>query len=288
MESTLKHRRCILCLALLCLFSTATSGSTSPGKRSRSARDVNAIGHRTIAYELADRWYSRQKEKEMGAKLSSDLEQTTSLVHDPSIGAYVNRLAQTIAANSDARFPISVQIIDSDEVYALTIPAGYQYITRGLLLRLENEGELASALARGIAHTALRSAMNEAARATLARILSIPLTGPDPSTSNAEAVGLAGPLILSKIRTAEEADADYFGIQYLYKSGYDPECFSRFVQTVWPSSPSAKSLAAAFSPFPPLNERLHALEREIRDILPKQDGAVNKHPGVHRFPKSEK
>jgi beta-barrel assembly-enhancing protease len=228
-------------------------GSSSQIKRSDSDRDIGAIGHRKLAGRRNQDQSLLDVEKRMGEQLSSNLERTTSLLRDSRISAYVEQLARTVAQNSDARFPIAVRIIDSEEVYALTLPGGYQYITRGLLLRIGNEGELASVLARGIAHTALRSALNGM---RLRR-------DEDPSLRV---------LVYeknNKFERNEELNADYFGIQYLYKSGYDPGCFLTVIQTVWTNNP-----AQAFSAFPPVPERLEALEEEIRDILPKRDGAV--------------
>ncbi|MFZ3266309.1 MAG: M48 family metalloprotease [Terriglobales bacterium] len=213
--------------------------------------------------------------------MASNFERSTPLLRDPVTADYIERLTHSVAQNSDTRFPITVRIIDSEEVVAFTLPAGYQYITRGLLLRTANEGELVSVLARGIAHTALRSAMREATKEAVARIANTPLIfGPSdkntpPSSSTVR--------WLLKTKWEDEFDADYFGLQYLYKSGYDPECFLNFVQTVWPADPSGKPAATALSQFPPLPERLKALQDEISDVLPKRDGGVTNTPAFADF-----
>lgn len=258
--------------------------SPSIRKRSKTDRDIDAIGHRTIAYGPAN-WYSLENEKEIGGKLSSTLEKSTALLRDSRVSAYLDRLTQTIAQNSDVQTPITVRVIDSGEVYAVTLPGGYQYITRGLLLQVDNEGELASLIARGIAHSALHSAMKEYTRAALAsisvRTISVAQAPLAISTSDA---GLAIPLMLLKMRRDDELDADYFGVQYLYKAGYDTECFTRFIQTMWPASSAAGNPPAkSFSSFPPLSERLDALRKEGADILPKQDGAVTSTPEFANF-----
>ncbi len=267
-------------LLAVSLITIPALGSSSPKKRSKSDRDIGAIGHRKIA-NVDPTWYSPETEKQIGARWSASFEQSNPILRDPTVETYVGRLTHTVAQNSDAQqIPITVRIIDSKEVYAFTFPAGYQYISRGLLLRIANEGELASVLARGIAHTALRSAMRQATKEAVAKIATTPIIfgpsdkNPPPSSST----------VLWLLRTKRDAefDADYFGLQYLYKSGYDPACLVSFVQTVWADDPS-KSMATAPSPFPPLPERLDALQKEINEILPKRDGAVTNTPEFADF-----
>jgi beta-barrel assembly-enhancing protease len=279
-----------LLLTVVLFSSPAFGSSASTRKRSKSDRDIDAIGHRTIPYGTAPldiaNWYSLGKEKEIGGKLSSSLERSTALLRDARTAVYLERLAQMIAQNSDAQMPITVRVIDSEEVYALTLPGGYQYITRGLLLRIGSEGELASVLARGIAHTALRSAMRDYTHEAMLRAASIPVifVGQGVPVNNTSDSGLGVPLTLLKFKRAEELDADYFGVQYVYKAGYDTECFIRFILTVWPaSSASGNPPVKAFSTFPTLSERLEALRKETTDILPKRDGAVTATPEFADF-----
>jgi predicted Zn-dependent protease len=250
------------------------ASSSSDGKRTNTNRDINAIGHRVIGYPTGlGNWYSLDKEKEMGAQFSAAFETSTPVLHDSLTQSYLDRVVQTINSNSDSQLPTTVRVIDTQDSYALTLAGGYQYISRGLLLQLQNEGELAAALARGIAHTALRSATGEVTRAGLMKVATMPpifvgqgglagSTDPDRGVQ----------LMLLSFERRDESWADYFGIQYLYKSGYAPECFIAFVQKAWP--PLGEPTARAFSPFPPVAERVKALEKEIRDILPKESTAI--------------
>jgi predicted Zn-dependent protease len=160
-----------LALAFVVAFlSSPVLGSSVPlRKRSNSDRDIAAIGHRRIACsgKCIGNWYSIEQEKQIGAQLSASLGQSAPLLRDPMVTTYLEGLAKTMAQNSDTQMFITVLVTDDESVYALTLPGGYQYISRGLLLRLHSEGELASVLARGIAHTALRSATREYTLANL-------------------------------------------------------------------------------------------------------------------------
>jgi predicted Zn-dependent protease len=248
--------------------------SSSDKKRAKAYRDINAIGHRVIGYPSGyGNWYSVDKEKEIGIQISAAFEKSIPLLQDSTTQGYLDRLAQTIARNSDSQLPITIRVIDSEDSYALTLLGGYQCVSRGLLLQLKNEGELAAAIARGVAHTALRSATGEATRANL-MAMTVPLIfmGPGGFANSTSDPDLTVPLALLKFRRDDESAADYIGVQYLYKSGYAPECFISFIQKAWLQS--GRATAKAFSPFPLLTERLQALQREISEILPKRSGAI--------------
>jgi len=264
-------------LAVLILAAFSVVSYASPDKKKPKAyRDINAIGHRVIGYQSAyGNWYSLDKEKQVGAQLSADYERSTPLVHDGATQEYLDRLTQTISQNSDTQFPITTRVVDSEDSFAQTLAGGYQYISRGLLLQMENEGELAAVIARGIAHTSLRSATGLATRAIMMKAMTVPVIfgGPDgPIATSTSDKDLSVPLTFLKFSRDDESAADYFGVQYLYKSGYSPECFTSFIQKVWP--PQAQPIAKAFSSFPPLPERLEALRTEINEILPKQTTAI--------------
>jgi predicted Zn-dependent protease len=257
------------------------SYSSDDSRNPKAYRNINAIGHRVIGYPVGvGNWYSLDTEKKMGAQASAAFEKSTPVLRDSPTDSYLDKLRQVIARNSDAQLPITIRVIDSGDSYALTFAGGYQYITRGLLLQLQNEGELAAAIARGVAHTALRSPTGLASRAALMKTAGIPVIGVDPPVQSTDP-DLANTLGLLSFKRKDEFAADYFGIQYLYKSGYAPECFTSFIQKAWP--PSARTVAQAFSSFPPLTKRLDALQKEINDILPKQDGAVTNTENFEAF-----
>jgi len=106
--------------------------------------------------------------------------------------------------------------------------------------------------------------------------------GVDPPVQSTDP-DLANTLGLLSFKRKDEFAADYFGIQYLYKSGYAPECFISFIQKAW--SPSARTVAQAFSSFPPLTKRLDSLQTELNEILPKQDGAITNTEDFEAFRK---
>jgi predicted Zn-dependent protease len=228
-----------LLVTVLTLTGFSIASHASPKKtQAKAYRDINAIGHRVFGFQSGlGNWYSLEREKQIGAQLSAEYEKSAPLIHDDAMQAYLDCLVQTISQNSDTKFQIAIRLVDSEDSFALTLAGGYQYVSRGLLLQMENEGELAAVIARGIAHTSLRSATGLATRATLVKAMDIPLIqlGSDGSfSSRTSDRDVAIPLTYLKYSRDDEFAADYFGIQYLYKSGYSPECFVSFIQKVWP------------------------------------------------------
>jgi predicted Zn-dependent protease len=80
--------------------------------------------------------------------------------------------------------------------------------SRGLLLGIESEGELASALAKGIAHTALRSDTKIATKVQMMQLSTVPIA----SSGKGSAPNIGVPLVELKARREAELDADYFGV----------------------------------------------------------------------------
>lgn len=235
-------------------------------RRSKSDRDINAIGHRQIVRGNDRKFISSpDKEKQLGAQFFTELEHSAKLITDSAINSYLSELTQKIQRNSDATTPIRVVVVDNNTVSACTSPGGYQYITRGLLAHAESEGELAAVLAHGIAETALQLPTRQRLRHALLSIVA-------PTVFSTAEVFSCTSLFASPLSSgalpSDELDVDYFGVQYLYQSGYDPQCYLSFVQWIWPSGPGSKSVA--LSRFPPTVERLKTLRKEITDILPQR------------------
>ena len=173
-SSYLTGKLAISTLALCCLanaFPAVPAPQTNP---SRPNEDISAIGHRTVGKGV--NLYSLEREQKLGEQMNKEVELASRLLDDPVVTEYVNRIVQKIALNSDARIPITIRVIDSDVPDGFTMPGGFQYINTGLILQTESEGELAGLLARGVAHTALRSSTILATQGELMQLATIPLT----------------------------------------------------------------------------------------------------------------
>jgi predicted Zn-dependent protease len=201
-------------------------------KGSGGKNDIDAIGNRNIGGRGLGNWYSLEKEIAMGKQYAQEVESSVKLVQDPVVNEYVNRIGQNIVRNSDAKVPFTIKVVDSDEVNAFALPGGFFYVNSGLLLAADDEAELAGVMAHEIAHVAARHATRQMTRSQLANLGSIPLIfmGGWAGYAIRSAAGFALPMTFLTFSRGFEAEADYLGLEYMYKTGYDPQAFVSFFE----------------------------------------------------------
>jgi beta-barrel assembly-enhancing protease len=233
--------------------------------------DVDAIGNRKIGGRGLGNWYSVESEIRMGKSYAQQVESGSKVITDPVIAEYVNRIGQNIVRNSDAQVPFTIKVIDSDEINAFALPGGFFYVYTGLILAADEEAELAGVMAHEIAHVAARHATRQLTRSQYANIGTLPLIfmGGGVGYAVRAAAGFGLPVTFLKFQRGFEAEADYLGLQYMYKSGYDPSAFISFFEKIQAQEKRKPgSLAKAFSSHPQTPDRIEASQKEIATILP--------------------
>lgn len=233
--------------------------------------DVSAIGNRHVG---GIDWYSTETDIKIGKTYAQQIEQSMKFITDPVVTEYVNRIGQNLVRNSDAKVPFTIKVVDSDEINAMALPGGFFYVNSGLILAADNEAELAGVMAHEIAHVALRHGTRGQTRADIANIMSIPLifVGGGIGYAARQVAGIGLPMTFLKFSRGFEAEADYFGVQYMYKAGYDPNQFVNFFEKIQAQEKKKPgSLAKAFSTHPQTPDRIEKTQEEIATILPPRD-----------------
>jgi hypothetical protein len=246
-------------------------------KHDGGKNDVNAIGNRKVGGRGLGDWYSLESEMRMGKQYAQEVEATSKLIRDPVITEYVNRIGQNLVRNSDAQVPFTIKVIDSDEVNAFALPGGFFYVNTGLILAADEESELAGVMAHEIAHVAARHATRQMTRAQWANIGTIPLifVGGGIGYAVRSAAGLGLPLTFLSFSRNFESEADYLGLQYMYKAGYDPNAFVQFFEKLQAREKKKPgTLAKAFSTHPQTPDRISKSQDEISRILPAKQQYV--------------
>src|SRR5437899_9146946 len=136
-------------------------------------KNPEEIGNREVGKGV--NFYSLEKEIGLGKQLAQEVERQAKVIDDPIIAEYVNRVGQNLVRNSDAKVPFTIKVLDSEEVNAFALPGGFFFVNSGLVMKAENEAELAGVVAHEIAHVAARHGTREATRGQVANLATIPL-----------------------------------------------------------------------------------------------------------------
>jgi beta-barrel assembly-enhancing protease len=238
-----------------------------------SKEDVDAIGNRGVGKGV--NFYSIEKEIALGKGLAQEVERSSKLIDDPVVTEYVNRVGQNLVRNSDARVPFTIKVIDSDEVNAFALPGGFFYVNSGLILRAQEESELAGVMAHEISHVTARHGTRNATKGEIMQLASIPAMIFIPYSMAGyamyEGLNLAIPLTFLKFSRDAEREADFLGLQYMYKAGYDPNSFVTFFERIQADEKRRPgTIPKVFSTHPPTPDRIEAAQKEIARILPNK------------------
>jgi predicted Zn-dependent protease len=249
---------CLLAILLLSPVAFAKSKPKDP------MHDPAQIGTRDVGKGV--NFYSIEREMALGKEMAQEAELESKMVDDPVVTEYVNRLGQNLVRNSDAKVPFTIKVVDSDEVNAFALPGGFMFVNTGLLLKTDNEAELAGVLAHEIGHVAARHGTRQATRGQLINYGSIPLIfmGGWAGYAIRQAASLAIPMGFMKFSRGMEAEADMLGLQYMYRAGYDPNEFVNFferIESLEKAKPGAVS--RLFSTHPMTRDRIRAAQKEI-------------------------
>lgn len=231
-------------------------------------KDPDQIGNRDVGKGL--NFYSIEKEIALGKQLAQDVERQAKVIDDPVIAEYVNRVGQNLVRNSDAKVPFTIKVLDTEDINAFALPGGFFFVNSGLILKADSEAELAGVMAHEIAHVAARHGTRQASRGEMAQLMTIPLIfmGGWTGYGIQQAAQVAIPVGFLHFSRAFESEADMLGLQYMYKTGYDPEAFVDFfekIQSLEKKKPG--TLGKFFSDHPPTGDRIVKVQKDIQTML---------------------
>jgi predicted Zn-dependent protease len=256
----------IALLAVLCL-------AALPARGGDDKKDVDEIGNRKVAHRSI---ISEEKEIAYGKQFATEVERSAKLLSDPVVNEYINRVAQNVARNSDLKIPLTVKVIDDPTINAFALPGGFLYVNTGLILAAEEEDQVAGVMAHEIAHVAARHWASQMTKMTFAQFATIPLIFVPMSypvyLGVSQAMNFGIPMAFYKFSRGAESEADYLGIQYMYKAGYDPNSYVTFFGKVMEEERRVPgSVPSVFMDHPPTGDRIIKSEEEIKQILPKRE-----------------
>jgi predicted Zn-dependent protease len=252
------------------------SGDDDKFYHGKGINDINAIGDRNVGCNRGlGNWYTLDSQVRMGQEFAQQVEQTSHLITDPVVNEYVNRVGQNLTRNSDSKLPFTIKVLDVEEPNAFALPGGYMFVNAGTLLMADDESELAGVMAHEIGHVAACHAARGATRSTMAQLAMIPvviMTGGLAGIGVNQAANFGIPAVFSKFGRNFEAQADYLGVQYAYKAGYDPNGMINFFEKLQALEKRRPGFAMKlYGDHPQTPDRITKSQQEIGTILPPRE-----------------
>ena len=256
---------------LLLQVAVATAQSVAQRQPKNAKKDVTKIGNRGVgkAFNL----YSLNDDIKMGRDYAKQVEASETIVKDPVVAEFVNRLAQDIARNSDAKVPVTAKVILSDQIKSFALPGGQIYFNPALILLAGDESERAGVMGHEVAHVAARHGTRNQSRAQTAQLIGgliAELSGNKRNLVYAIA-NVALPMAFFKFSRKFEKQADFLGVPYLYATGYDPMGMVQFFERLAALSKRKRgAIATLFKTPPPSPKRIRLTQQTINELLPDQ------------------
>lgn len=229
---------------------------------------------------------SKKAEVQMGQGIAAKIPGATPLVNDPELQQYVNRVGKWIALQTERpNLAWRFGVIDTDTINAFATPGGYILITRGLLMMLHDESELAGVLAHEISHTVRKHALRTIRKQSLADI------GRKRLNKMAENKGSGNYKYLVNSSTEafsrgldkkDEYAADRMGVVLAARAGYEPFGMATVLQRLSAINPKDTKLALMFNTHPDPDKRLQKLMESVGIQL---DAYAKQPRGKERFQK---
>ncbi len=198
-------------------------------------------------------------------------------VLDPELVAYVQEVGQRVAAEADRELPYEFKVLNSSVPNAWALPGGKLAINRGLLTELRSEAELAAVLGHEVTHSAARHGASRQSQAVLLQgavlaggIATRVATGRDDYATVALLGGMVGAQLITQRYSREaEREADYYGMMYMHRAGYNPRGAVELQETFVRLSEgrdSAGFAAGLFASHPPSQERVRNNRRTLEEL----------------------
>lgn len=228
---------------------------------------------------------SEQQERELGSKNYGPYRQAQGgdYVADPGVSAYVQRVGKRLARQADRKLPYEFKVINDGTPNAWALPGGKIALNRGLLTELKSEAELAAVIGHEIVHAAARHTARSMERGLLFQgaLLAAGVALSDSDFAQAGMLGAQLGVVAGQQHYSREAEreADYYGMQYMLRAGYDPAAAVDLQRTFVRLSEGQEPgwIDGLFASHPPSPERVEN-NRKLVAELGNPGGEIGREP----------
>lgn len=236
--------------------------------------DLNKIfGTAKKTTELGEK--DLEEELELGEQMAATLLGVAALGSRQAEQDYVARVGHWVAAHSSRPdLPWRFGVLDDDTINAFAAPGGHVFITRGLLLQLSSEAELAGVLAHEIAHVTRKHHLDAIRKAAGMEVASGVLgiaAGLRRRTSRREqaigerVLGATRELYAKGLDRDDEHEADRWALTYMARAGYDPFAYAAVLQWLESIAAEDSQVALLFTTHPDPGTRLEHITHLLVD-----------------------
>jgi predicted Zn-dependent protease len=165
-----------------------------------------------------------QQDIDIGRQYAPEVEkELNGRIEDQVLQNYIDRVGQRIARISHRPdFDYHFVAVNDKSINAVALPGGYIFITRGMLLKLKSESQLAGVLAHEIIHVVARDTANMMSKQIGMDILFVAAMTQTTSEGALTMADLARQIVALKYSRDDERDADIYGMDYMVRAGFNP------------------------------------------------------------------
>ena len=166
-----------------------------------------------------------EEDRKLGEKVAQQVETTIGLYTAPKTTGYVSQVGDRLVSNLHSEFSeFSFQIVDQFEPNAFAAPGGFIYVSRGLLVLLDSEAELAGVLGHEISHVTQRHAYQRKKKGVFSSIIKIPgnIVGSVLGEGLGNVLNAPWNALSANYSRKQESEADDYGMKLASDTGYDP------------------------------------------------------------------
>lgn len=214
-------------------------------------------------------YYSTDKEVQMGESIAKEVNKEYKMVDDPLVQKRVEDIGKKIAAVCDRKeIDYHFQVLDDDEINAVSLPGGFVYVNRGLVEKVANDDELATVLAHEVGHIVARHSIKKLQALQGYSILRVLVAAAPQSGEAGNAADLAFTELLLGYGREDELLADELGVRYAKAAGYDPAAMISFLKTLQDDN-RRKPLRpkSYFKTHPYIPDRIRVVKQELGENM---------------------
>src|SRR5215467_3839486 len=219
--------------------------------------------------------FSKDQDVQLGKESAAEVRKQMTVINDPVLTAYVNRVGKRLANSPEARdsgYPFTFEVVADPTINAFALPGGPMFINTGLLKAVDNEAQLAGVMGHEMSHVILRHGTNQASKAQLIQlpaVLGSQLAGSSMVGQLAQlGIGLGANSVILKFSRTAESQADLMGSHLMAEAGYNPIELARFFDKL--NAEGGSHAPQFLSDHPNPENREKAIEQEIQR-LPAQN-----------------